>query len=303
MPTQLINFLAANPNVIRADCFTITLPNGAVMTMTDAQFDVTIPSGTPGWSGNTTTFFASRWGSWSRGAITSEASFDLSSNTVDLTCIQQQNTTFPAMPIGMLSAALQGLFDASPVSIVTAYMPLGEWNNVSNGIETKFGGIVNSPKNIGRNKFVLECADYNYLLNVQIPQRILQSNCPWAFADQNCSVPGGAGTFTVQFTAASGTTANLMIPETAFTGAAGIYTQGVVTCLTGNNAGLAQYVKLHNASGQLQLMFPWIIAPKVGDTFSVIQGCDKSATTCTQKFNNLIHFGGEPLTPVSTQAV
>ena len=305
MSTQLIEALDANPNVIVADCFTFTLPNGATMNATSGQFDFVIPEGTLGWSGNTTTFSSSLFGVWSRGAITSEADFALSSNTVDLTGIMQQSTPFPGqLGIGMLQAALKGLFDATKVQIVTAYFPIGSYGTLlANSVEVKFVGQVNNPKSIIRNKLVLECADFNYLLNVQIPQRLLQSNCPWSFADQNCAIAGGAGAFTVQFAAAAGTTASLMIPETAFAGAAGIYTQGVVTCLSGANSGLSTYVKLH-ANGQLQLMSPWIVAPKVGDSFSVIQGCDKSATTCgVARFNNLVHFGGMPLTPVSTQAV
>jgi hypothetical protein len=302
MSTALIEALDANPNVIRADLFTLTLPNGAVINATSGQFDIVIPSGTVGFSGSTTTFRAAQFGTWSRGAITSEASFDLSSNTCELTVLMQQNISYPNMPIGMLFAALNSLFDAATVSIQTAYFPIGSYGTlIANSVETKFAGIVNNPK-IVRNKLTLECADYNYLLNVRIPQRIIQSNCPWAFADQNCSVPGGAGAFSQQFAAASGTTAGLMIPETAFTQAAGFFTQGVVTCLSGNNSGLSQYVKAH-ANGQLQLMFAWLVTPKVGDSFSVIAGCDKSSQTCTQKFNNLIHFGGQPLTPVSSQAV
>jgi uncharacterized phage protein (TIGR02218 family) len=305
MSTALINALSANPNCTRADCITITLPNGATMNATDGQFDITIPKSTLGWSGNTTTFSANLFGVWSRGPITSEANFDLSSNTCDLTAIMQQSTAFPGnLGIGMLQAALKGLFDAAQVSIVTAYFAIGSYGTLlADSVETKFVGQANKPKISARNKMVLTCADPCFLLNQQLPQRILASNCCWSFADKNCNPPGGAGAFTVQFAAAAGTTASLMIPATPFTGAAGIYTQGVVKCLSGANAGLSQYVILHNASGQLQLNQPWIVAPKVGDSFSVIQGCDKSATTCTQKFNNLVNFSGQPFTPVSTQAV
>lgn len=304
MSTALINALAANPNVIVADCFTFTLPNGFVLNTTSGQFDFAIPAGTLGWSGNTTIFSAAQFGTWTRGAITSEASYDLSSNTCDITSIQQQGTLYPGLGIGMLDAARQGCFDASNVQIVTAYFPIGSYGSlIANSVEVKFVGKVNNPKSIVRNKFVLDCADPCYLLNLQIPQRLLQSNCPWGFGDINCNPPGGKGAFTVNFTAATGTTASLMIPETAFTGAAGIYTQGVVTCLSGPNIGLAQSVKLHTTSGQLQLMKPWIVPPRVGDTFTVIQGCDKSLTTCGQVFSNTIHFGGTPLAPVSSQAV
>lgn len=300
MPSGLIAFLQANPNCVRADLFTITLPNGQYLLATDGQFDITIPTGTPGWSYGTVTFSAAQWGAWSRGSITSEASFDLHSNTMDLTCVPQLGTTYPGLPTGLLNAALNGLFDACPVTVQTVYMPFGEYGNVSYGVETKFVGQITLISDIARNKVVMQCADYLYLLNVKVPTRIIQSNCPWGFADANCNLT--ATSYTENFTAASGTTAWVMTPTVAFTAAAGYYTQGVVKCLTGNNSGLSQAVKLH-ASGTLTVMSPWLFTPAAGDTFTVIAGCDKSLTTCTQKFSNLIHFGGMPFVPPPQSAV
>lgn len=300
MPSGLIVYLAANPNCVRADLITIVLPNGQSLLATDGQLDITVPSGTPGWSGATTTFSASRWGSWSRGAITSDASFDLHSNTMDLTCIPQLGTTYPGVPTGILHAALNGLFDACAITVQTAYMPFGAYGNVSNGIETKFSGQITLISDISRNKVVMQCADYLYLLNVKVPTRIIQANCPWGFVDGNCSL--AAATYTTNFTASAATTAWVLTPTVAFTQAAGYYTQGVVKCLTGNNNGLSQAVKLH-AGGTLTVMAPWLFPPAAGDTFSVIAGCDKSVTTCSQKFNNLVHFGGMPFVPPPQSAV
>jgi uncharacterized phage protein (TIGR02218 family) len=300
MPSGLIAFLMANPNCVRADIFTIALPNGEYLLATDGQFDITVPSGTPGWLNATTTFSSSLWGNWSRGAITSDASFDLHSNTMDLNCVPQVGTTYPGAPTGILNAALNGLFDACQIIVQTVYMPFGEYGNVSNGVETKFMGQVTKINSISRNKVVFECADYLYLLNVKVPTRIIQANCPWGFADANCSL--AASSYTTNFTAASGTTAWTMIPTTAFSQAAGYFTQGVVKCLTGANIGLSQCVKLH-ADGNLQGMYPWLFTPAPGDTFSVIAGCDKSVTTCTQKFANLVHFGGMPFVPPPQSAV
>jgi uncharacterized phage protein (TIGR02218 family) len=35
----------------------------------------------------------------------------------------------------------------------------------------------------------------------------------------------------------------------------------------------------------------------VGNSFSLVAGCDKSFTTCAEKFNNAINFRGEPHVP------
>jgi uncharacterized phage protein (TIGR02218 family) len=300
MPSTLIAFLQANPNCIRADLFTISLPNGQTLLATSGQFDITIPTATPGWTGTTTTFSAGVWGTWTRGAITSDASFDLHSNTMDLTCVPQQGTLFPGTAAGILSAALAGLFDACEVVVQTVYFPLGRYGNVSAGVETKFVGQITTIQDIGRTIVKFQAADYCYLLNMKVPSRIIQSNCPWGFADANCSL--AASTYTTNFTAATGSNGFSLTPTVAFTQAAGYFTQGVVKCLTGANNGLSQCVKLH-AGGTLTVMYPWLFTPAVGDTFSVIAGCDKSVTTCTQKFNNLVHFGGMPLVPVPQSAV
>jgi uncharacterized phage protein (TIGR02218 family) len=301
MPSQLIAYLQTNPGTSRADLFSIALPNSQTVNATSGQFDVTVPSGTPGWAGSTTTFYASKYGVWSRGAITSDASFDLHSNTMDLTCIPQLGTIYPGTPTGILNAALNGLFDACSITVQTVYMPLGQYGNVSAGVENKFWGQITDIQSISRNKIVFQCADYCYLLNVKVPTRIIQSNCPWGFCDLNCGL--AASSYTTNFTAATGTTGWIMVPTTAFSHPAGYYTQGVVTCLTGSNIGLSQCVKLHDSSGHLEVMYPWIFPPSIGDTFSVIAGCDKSVSTCNQKFNNQVHFGGMPFVPPPQNAV
>ena len=301
MPMSLITFLQNNPNCIRADLITVALPNNQSINATSGQFDITVSSGTAGWTGATTTFSANLYGVWSRGPITSEASFDLNSNTMELTCVPQQSTPYPGLGIGLLSGALNSLFDAAQVTVRTCYMPFGQYGNVSAGIETKFQGQITTINDISRTKVVFECADYLYILNTKVPARIIQSNCPWSFADANCSL--SASTYTTNFTAASGTTQWSMVPTTAFSQAAGYFTQGVVKCLTGANAGLSQAVKLHDSSGHLQMMASWLLTPNAGDTFSVIAGCSKDVGTCTTKFNNLIHFGGQPLVPVPVSSI
>jgi uncharacterized phage protein (TIGR02218 family) len=300
MPVGLITHLLTNPSCIRADLFTINLPSGQILCATDGQFDITVPSGTPGWSNQTTTFYSSKWGMWSRAAITSDASFDLHSNTMDMTCIPQLGTTYPGTATGILNAALNGLFDAASIMVQTVYMPLGNYGNVSVGVEAKFWGQITSITEISRNKIIFQCADYCYLLNVKVPTRIIQANCPWGFADSNCGL--SMATYTTTFSAATGSTEWLLIPTVAFGEAAGYFTQGVIKCLTGANSGLSQAVKLH-ASGNLQVVYPWIFPLSVGDTFSVIAGCDKSLTTCGQKFSNQVRFGGMPLVPAPQAAV
>jgi uncharacterized phage protein (TIGR02218 family) len=307
MPSALIAWLQTNPNCIKADLFQIVLPTGETLNATEGQWDITVPSGTAGWSGATTTFSAMTNGRWNRGAITSEAGFNLNANTMSLTCLAQQGTAYPGLSVGILSAAMNGLFDAAIVWVYTAYMPLGSYGTVSNGIETKFQGTITKLSDVNRTKAEFECGDPMYLLNMKIPTRTFQPDCPWSVTDSNCTLNSG-GTdingyhMTQAFTAASGSTQWFVTPVTAFTQPEGYFTQGVVTCTSGNNSGLSQTCKLH-ASGNLMLMNPWFLPVSAGDTFSVLVGCDHTLTTCTKKFGNSINHGGTPFTPPSSTAI
>jgi uncharacterized phage protein (TIGR02218 family) len=224
-----------------------------------------------------------------------------------LTCVAQPTTAYPGTTVGLLNASLQGIFDGATVTVYTAYMPLGNYGNVSAGLETKFVGQITKINDINRTTVEFECSDPLYLLNMKIPTRLFQANCPWSFCDSNCTLT--AANYTVAFTAKTGSTQLSLTPVSAFTQAAGYFTQGVVKCTGGYNSGLSQTVKLH-ASGTLTMSSPWIFPVQVGDTFSVLKGCNKTLSACatTTEANgtltaNTINFGGTPYTPAASSAV
>jgi len=309
MPAGLITFLQspAGQNCHRADLIRITLPTGTVLCATDGQFDITVPAATPGWAYGTQVFAAATYGRWARGSITSEAGFSLKANTMSLTVIPQPGTAFPGMSLGLLFAAFNGLFDAATVQVFTAYMPFGGYGNVSAGIETKFLGTITKISDMNRSKAVFECADPFYLLDTKVPTILFKAGCPWSFADANCALD--PANYRVNFTAATGSTKSLLVPTVAFTQANGYFTQGVVKCTAGANAGLAQSVKLH-ASGNLATMVPWLMPVSPGDTFVVLKGCDKTMTACAATktaagtaTNNLINYGGTDFVPVPSTVI
>jgi hypothetical protein len=306
MPPTLIAFLAANRNCHRADCFVIALPTGATLYATSGQWDITFLPSTPGWNGPQTTFYATRYGVWARESITSDASTDCNSNTMALTCVPRQDTLYPGLNIGILNAALNHLFDAATVRVLTAYMPMDGYGNVSVGVEVKFAGTITKTPNLSRVMVSFECADPLYLLNMKVPSRLMQSNCGYSFCDPNCSLD--AANYTVAVAALAGTTQTVIVA--GLTQPAGYFAQGVVKCLTGANAGLSQTVKASSAS--LTLMSSWVLPVAVGDTFSAIKGCDKTPTTCAATIHidgtlepqdYKLRFGGTPFVPVATSAV
>lgn len=83
----------------------------------------------------------------------------------------------------------------------------------------------------------------------------------------------------------------------AYTGGAYL-TGGLITWLTGANAGLSMEIKSFDSTSnimQLFLSMGFVVAP--GDKFYFQPGCDKSRLSCFTKFNNILNFRGEPDVP------
>jgi hypothetical protein len=76
----------------------------------------------------------------------------------------------------------------------------------------------------------------------------------------------------------------------------GYFAYGKVKWLTGANAGLTSEVKAF-APGVVTLALQPPNAIAAGDTYTITAGCDKLPGTCSGRFNNLIHFRGEPFIP------
>ncbi len=80
------------------------------------------------------------------------------------------------------------------------------------------------------------------------------------------------------------------------------YTGGLVTFLTGLNAGLSMEVrKWTNATNLLELFEPMKFEIAVDDIFQVYPGCNKTIDACRDKFDNVVNFRGEPFVPGNDQ--
>ena len=75
------------------------------------------------------------------------------------------------------------------------------------------------------------------------------------------------------------------------------YSYGLITWLTGANAGEQMEIKAYTTDRLVKLFLPMPHKIAIGDTFAIQAGCDGNATTCRSRFNNLVNFRGEPYTP------
>ena len=79
-------------------------------------------------------------------------------------------------------------------------------------------------------------------------------------------------------------------------GTSGYFDRGLITFTSGPNNGLSMEVKSYTV-GQLVLVLPMPYTIAVGNTYSLIAGCDKTFPTCRDRFTNVVNFRGEPYLP------
>jgi uncharacterized phage protein (TIGR02218 family) len=151
----------------------------------------------------------------------------------------------------------------------------------------------------GKQQLIAEIRGLTQALDKNIV-RLIGSDCQHDFCDTNgikfgsgCSLSAGA--WTVTGTVASVSSDTLTIHDAARTEANHYYTGGMITWTSGLNNGLKMETS-DNTSGQFTLSLPMPYAITVGDTYSLLAGCDKSKATCIAR-SNMVNHGGFPDVP------
>lgn len=78
---------------------------------------------------------------------------------------------------------------------------------------------------------------------------------------------------------------------------------GKLTMTSGNNAGFSVEVKTDDGSGQLILFEPMPFDWQIGDTYSLVAGCDKRRETCRDKFANIVNRRAEDFIPSGNRLI
>jgi uncharacterized phage protein (TIGR02218 family) len=127
--------------------------------------------------------------------------------------------------------------------------------------------------------------------------RVVKPSCDADLGDARCTVD-------IEALRESATVDDVTDARTFATGdlsqLADYFTFGVVTWTGGDNEGQSMEVKYQGASSdgndfilQLKMFHPI----QVGDTFTVVPGCDKIKQTCIDKFDNVLNFRGFSYVP------
>ena len=148
------------------------------------------------------------------------------------------------------------------------------------------------------NAFSAELRSMAHLLD-QERGRVFQTTCTADLGDANCKVDLSQPAFRATCAVLSsdghlGVTLGLQ----GFSD--GFFSGGVLVVSTGANAGARVQIKEHRVDGSAHAVSMWTTLPvplASGDSVSLAAGCDKLASTCRDRFGNLVNFRGCPHMP------
>lgn len=198
--------------------------------------------------------------------------------------------------VPFLQAAWQGQLDGALLQLERAFMPT--YGDTSPGTVVLFAGRV-SDIDCTRTGIDLKCRSHLELLNIQMPRRLWQSSCTHTFGDPMCQFDRSSMQLT--FAAEPGST-QAQVATSVDPTPANLYVQGTIVGVTGANAGSSRTVA-NMGSGWVSVKLPFLSSVVIGDQFQLLPGCDRTLATCTNVFNNAIHFGGFPFIPTPETAV
>lgn len=263
--------------VMLADLYTITLVTGTVLRWTSADTNITANGFT----------YLSTGPLVKRGRTRLTTGLEV--DTLDVTLMTGETTTILGLPIPQ--AASNGALDGALLKLERAYMTT-TWGSVNCTVHLFEGRVAEvSPSHTEVRLAVKSLLE---LLNQKWPRNLYQPSCSHQLYSPGCGVIRAA--FQVSGTASGGSTTQ--INWTGGGKPSGWWDLGVVTFLSGANAGARRTVKASTPASTLDLALPLPFPVGAGDSFTVVPGCAKDLASCgAAKFNNLARFRGFPWVP------
>ncbi|WP_026606954.1 DUF2163 domain-containing protein [Methylocapsa acidiphila] len=276
---EFLGVLRSNCDItaLVGDCFTLTLQNGLILTVTNA--DVSIALNGAIYQANSILIDGLRLKS-SVGLEVDQQQITISARTVD---------TLGGIPF--MQAVRNGIFDGALIQRERAF--LKTWTEPPIGSVVLFKGRVGAVDNVGRTTAQLTVNSDLVLLDIEMPRNIYSPSCQHKLYDSGCTLIKSA--FGAMGQVGAGSTPTII----NWSAAAAEYAQGTIAFTSGPNIGATANIKAAVA-GSLTLSNKLPHQPTVGDAFTVYQGCDHTLSTCRTKFNNQINFRGFPFIPPPT---
>lgn len=281
---SFLGVLGGGQSAYVAELITITLADGTILNYTTAERDIVF--------GGTT--FSSNGPLPIIGQISWKLGVETDTLKLQLWALLTNLVESKAILWGIT----QGLFDNALVLIQRVFMPA--WGDTSNGAITLFQGNVSDIPTLDAAHAELDIKSRKELLNIPMPYRTYQPACDWTLYGPGCNLSASSFVVAGALTSGSGQllmNSNLTKPDQYFDQGTIIFTSGLNT---GIKRAIRQYV---NASGQILLFVPLPFAVSIGDAFNAYPGCDKTISTCQNKFSNLANNPSAPYIPIAESAV
>ncbi len=283
--TTLINYINAVRSMIDAplafaDCYAFTLSVGTALTWTNADYPVTFDGVT-----------YSNTGPLVMG-LKSKQSVGLEVDKQQLTIAARPTDLISGAPV--LEAIRGGAFDGATIQRYRVFLTAAG-GTVIDGV-LLFQGRVSTVDGVGRTAAQITVASDLIILDYDMPKNFWAPTCQHVLYDAGCGVI--RGTYAANSTAGAGSTAMLINSSAALANQQG----GSLVFTSGVNANERATVKSVVAGTSLTLMYPLPETPATGDAFTVYAGCDHTAGTCQNVFNNLANFRGFPFVPPAVVA-
>jgi len=303
---------AADLAVVQVDLYTFALTSGEVVRWSGGDTALTIPAaGFPAGSlnhGAQQSFtLGPRFG---RSKVTTKIGVQAAELDIEIIAGAEDRVgTFP-----IAEAVRLGIFDGATVELDRLFAP--PQSAGSGALDTSLGTLLwfygrVADCDVGRSKIAVKVKSLMNLLALQqMPRRLYGATCTHVFGDAMCGYDRAAGknalgTSTgfgsVTIAAATGSTQSEIhagfIPSPPSP-----YVQGTITGLTGANSGLSRTISDHLA-GVVYFKKAFLFPVAIGDTFTLLPGCDHTTATCNATFQNLARFGGFPYIPPPELAV
>jgi uncharacterized phage protein (TIGR02218 family) len=147
--------------------------------------------------------------------------------------------------------------------------------------------------------FEVELRGLAEALNAPVGRSILRT-CDRSLGDAKCQFDVGQAGFQGEGEVLEGAVGATLVASGLTGFAHGWFASGMLTWLTGDNAGETGALKADVLGGAARRLTLWQTPGRpvaTGDRFRVVAGCDKRAETCRQKFDNLLNFRGFPDIP------
>ena len=285
--TELINFLAANNKFKFADCFTLTLVDGTKLRYTSTQSPIIA---TPPGEVDPVTFIAGQV--FIRGLkLRSAIGIEVDEQEITIGC----KPTYLIENVPMIQAIGLGLLDGARIKRDRFFLQ-EDWTTVVGGV-TLFSGKVSNIGKIGILEAQASVVSDLDLLNISMPQNAYQPACLNTLFDGVCSLVKSS--FADQGNVEAGSTKTVINWASA---TAGYYDLGTVLFEDGVNVGLRRTIR-RSSGTSFTMVLPLPLTPGEGDSFVAYPGCDKTQSTCLNKFSNQDNFRGFPFVPVPETAI